>query len=191
MALKASGGKLPAGVALIVFKNFPAVLRRSDSTITNTGYHPECGWFAALPQSAGAIAGDCIRHLIPAAAETKQGRSRNHVWGGIVQMPNAIVCTISGSNQLLHPSVIAGCVGHAPGRTFSYAPKVYRWNRWETWTIMGQLWSENFRLAERIENVMGVDGLKGLLGNTLEVRCVINDFKVTDGLFSCARSCYG
>ena len=47
MALKAANGKLPKNVALIVFKNFPAVLRRSGGTITNTGYHPECGWFCA------------------------------------------------------------------------------------------------------------------------------------------------
>lgn len=177
MALRAAGGQLPDGVALVVFKNFPAVLRRSDTMVTNQGFHPECGWFSVVPDSAGDAAAECIGHLIPEAAATKKGRWSSHVWGGIVKMPNPLVCTLSGSNQLLHPSVIAGAIGYAPGRTFAYAPKVYRWNKWETWAIMGRLWRENLQLSAVVESALGLDGLKSVLGNTLEVRVLINDFK--------------
>ena len=173
MTLDIAGGTMPDGVVLGVMKNFPALLsRKPDGKVVNYGYHPDCGWFAAMPAAHTSVVEEVVRTLMPAADHGGDGYIESS--GGVKAVCNPITCTLTGSNQLLHPSVLGGYLGPAPGNTFDAAPSFYRGNPPATFTIMAQLWAESALLAKAVEREVGLKGLFDNFGNTQVVRGMVS-----------------
>mmetsp|Transcript_19921 Transcript_19921/g.32792 ORF Transcript_19921/g.32792 Transcript_19921/m.32792 type:complete len:494 (-) Transcript_19921:554-2035(-) len=163
LALSKIGGKLPEGLGLCLLKNFPALISRtSDTLVQNFGYHPNCAWFAPVPKSAGKPAARMLKVLF---ASTSQS------WA-VQELSTPLLCTLGGSNQLLHPTIIGGLLGDAPGRTFDEQPKVYRNLPWKCFDLMGACWQETMALGEALEEKLQLS-IMDKIGNTSVVRNVM------------------
>jgi len=166
MATSMSGGSLPKGVGLCLLKNFPALISRKDDTVENFGYHPNCAWFAPVPLSAGKAGAEVCKTLFA-------GAHASHSWS-VEQLKSPLLCTLGGSNQLLHPTIIAGQLGEAPGRSLAEAPKVYRNLPFNTFRMMAGCWKETMALAEVLEQetkikIMDKVGFAGPVRNLIRI----------------------
>jgi hypothetical protein len=142
-----AGLQLPPGLALVQLKNFPALISRtSEHVVENFGFHPNAAWFAATPPEAGSAALRMCKTLFATCG---------HEWS-VQELRSPLLCTLGGSNQLLHTCIIGGLLGDAPGRTFAAQPKVYRNLPWRSFQLMASVWKETMLLAETLEKVMDV-----------------------------------
>ena len=202
-------GILPPGIIIGLLKNFPSLIKTVNTNVpgyaagatstvvkrhvTNLGFHPDAGHFAAVPSDKDslAIVSDTIRKFLPTLEQERgRGSSFEHVENILAKassiisngpspiphvhaLPSPLLCTLGAPNQFLHPAAIAGFVGPPPGRTFSEVPYFYKGNDPETFTTLANIWCESLVLSQKCEAELGIPGLFNLFGATRLVRSFV------------------